>query len=75
MKKKLQDGTTNRWYFPWEKDTPIGVFMDEPKLDKEKLCYWLYWLRGQAKEAKIWSGANDEIAYRQVRELIEKRGK
>jgi len=66
----MKEGTTNKFYYPWEKDKPIAVIPPDFELDKEKLCYWLYWLRGQAREAKIWSGANDEIAYRQVRELI-----
>lgn len=46
--------------------------MNNVELDKDGLLHWLSWLRGQAIEAKIWSGANDEIAYRQVRQLIEK---
>lgn len=46
--------------------------MNNVELNKEGLLYWLSWLRGQAIEAKIWSGANDEVAYEQVRQLIEK---
>ena len=68
----MKSDPANKLYYLWEKEKPVGGFINEPELAREELCYWLYWLREQAKEAKIWSGANDEIAYRQVRELIEK---
>ena len=47
--------------------------MKNIELNKEELLYWFSWLRGQAKEAKIWSGANDEVAYEQIKELINEK--
>jgi len=46
--------------------------MKNIELNKGELLCWLSWLRKQAKEAKIWSGMNDEIAHEQVRQLIER---
>ncbi len=67
----MKSDPVNKFYYLWEKDKPIADIPPDFELEGEKLLYWLYWLRGQAKEKNIWSGTNDEIAYKQIRDIVE----
>ena len=48
----------------------VGVELLDIKLSKKELLYWFSWLRKVAKETKIWTGGNDELPYKQIRQLI-----
>ena len=41
------------------------------KFSKKELLHWFSWLRKVAKETKIWTGGNDELPYKQIRQLIK----
>ncbi len=41
------------------------------KLSKKALLYWFSWLRTAAKDTNIWTGGNDELPYKQIRQLIK----